>query len=115
MSQAEELEEMSLFDHLSELRKRIVSSGVVLFIMTFVCFGFAEQLFLWLKQPLDDIQGQQMIVLSPLEMLITYLKLAVLAAIFVSAPWVLLQVWLFIAPGLHALFPMNKACRVPSG
>lgn len=102
MTGREELEEMSLFDHLSELRKRIVSSFVVLFLATFACFGFAEQLFLWLKGPLDDIAGHQMVVLSPLEMFITYLKLALLAAVFVSAPWILLQIWLFIAPGLYA-------------
>ncbi|MEM6731999.1 MAG: twin-arginine translocase subunit TatC, partial [Myxococcota bacterium] len=56
----------------------------------------------WLQTPLKDILAAEMIVLDPLEMFVTYLKLSILAAIFVSAPWILLQIWLFIAPGLYA-------------
>ncbi|MES1196469.1 MAG: twin-arginine translocase subunit TatC, partial [Steroidobacter sp.] len=45
--------------------------------------------------------SQKLIILSPLELYVTYLKLAVLAAIFAAAPFVLYQLWAFIAPGLY--------------
>ncbi|MEL6338527.1 MAG: twin-arginine translocase subunit TatC [Myxococcota bacterium] len=102
MSVGEELPEMSLFDHLDELRKRLISTVVVLILVTLGCFSIAPVLFDWLQLPLRDISDQQLQVLDPVEMFVTYLKLSALAAVFVSAPWILLQVWLFVAPGLYA-------------
>lgn len=102
MSDVEELPEMSLFDHLDELRKRIVSTFIMVMLVTLGCWGLRETFFEFLQTPLDDISNQELIVLTPLEMFVTYLKISILAAVFVSAPWTLLQVWLFISPGLYA-------------
>lgn len=94
---------MSLVEHLRELRKRLLYVLIVLVIATFAGFSFAPQLFQYLRYPLDAAtQGQKLIVLSPLEMVFTYMKLAILAAVFVTAPWILAQLWLFVAPGLYA-------------
>lgn len=93
---------MTLIEHLGELRRRLVYVFVVLLVMTFVCFAFSAQLFEILRQPLYELTNQKLVVLSPLEMFFTYMKLAILAAVFVSTPWILAQVWLFVAPGLYA-------------
>ncbi|HET6345422.1 MAG TPA: twin-arginine translocase subunit TatC, partial [Myxococcota bacterium] len=53
-------------------------------------------------QPLAVLPSQKMIVLGPLEMFITYIKLSILAAVLVSSPFILLQLWLFVSPGLYA-------------
>ncbi len=95
---------MTLFEHLDELRKRLISTVIVVAVCAVVLFSLAPNLFDFLRVPLDEIASDRLIrlqVLSPLEMFITYLKLAVLAAVFVASPWVLLQVWLFISPGLY--------------
>lgn len=97
----EELREMPLFDHLDELRKRLMwTLGVVLF-AAFACMAIAPMLFEWLQTPLRDITDQQLQVLDPIEMFVIYLKLALFASLFISAPWILLQIWLFVAPGLY--------------
>jgi sec-independent protein translocase protein TatC len=94
---------MSLVEHLTELRKRLMYVLGVLIVATFVAFSYAPELFTFLRQPLDvATTGQKLVVLSPLEMVFTYMKLSILAAVFGTAPWVLLQLWLFVAPGLYA-------------
>jgi len=95
---------MTLFEHLDELRKRLIASVIVVLLCAVVLFSLAPTLFDYLQRPLDAIAADMLIrlqVLSPLEMFITYLKLAVLAAVFVASPWLLLQLWLFISPGLY--------------
>lgn len=109
-AESNKLGEMTLFDHLDELRRRIVAVVVMVLIVTLVCFALAPNIFDWLLTPLEEISNQKMIVLSPLEMFITYLKIAILTAVFVCAPWILLQVWLFIAPGLY---PTERKWIVP--
>jgi sec-independent protein translocase protein TatC len=92
---------MSLLEHLEELRRRIIYAGIVVLVVTFACFTIASTLFDWLRVPLDTVRGQKLIALGPLELFIVYMKLSILAGIFVSAPWVLYQAWMFIAPGLY--------------
>ena len=101
--QLNELEEsrMGFLEHLDELRRRIMRIVVVLFLAALGCFTYADELFVILQQPLKDLPEAAMIVLTPLEMFITHLKIAAVAGIFVTSPWALLQLWLFIAPGLY--------------
>lgn len=94
---------MSLVEHLTELRKRLMYILGVLLIATFAAFQYAKELFDWLRLPLESaMAGQELQVLTPFEMPFTYMKIALLAAVFVTAPWILLQIWLFVAPGLYA-------------
>ncbi len=92
---------MSFLSHLKELRARIFYTLAGVLIGTLVCFSWAPEMFELLRQPLADIQDQQMIVIGPLEMFITYLKLSILAGLFLASPWVLTQIWFFVAPGLY--------------
>lgn len=92
---------MSLFDHLDELRRRLLYVLGVLVVATFACFSFAPQLFELLRAPIEEVSRARLQVLGPLEMFITYLKLALVSGLFVTAPWTLLQVWLFVSPGLY--------------
>ena len=92
---------MSFISHLGELRRRLMYVVAVLLAAALGCFSFAPELFEILRRPLENIPDASMIVLTPLEMFVTYLKLAVVAGIFVTTPWILVQLWLFIAPGLY--------------
>ncbi len=93
---------MSLFDHLSELRKRMFYAVIALIVATLAAFAFREQVFMWLAEPLREHGQDKMQVLGLTEMFITYLKLSALAGVFITAPFLLYQMWAFVAPGLYS-------------
>src|SRR5207244_8809290 len=97
----EELQgQMSFLDHLEELRKRIIHSLIAVGVAVCVCWYFADPLFVIISKPILD-NGVQLNMTKPTEGFNLELKLALLAAVFLAAPFILAQVWLFIAPGLY--------------
>jgi sec-independent protein translocase protein TatC len=92
--------QMSFLDHLEELRKRLIHSLIAVAIAFGVCWTFADNLFKAVSVPIRKT-GSELIVTSPTEAFNLELKLALMAAIFLAAPFILGQVWLFISPGLY--------------
>ena len=92
--------QMSFLDHLEELRRRIIHSLIAVAVALGVCWTFADTLFRVVAVPIRKT-GVEMIVTSPTQAFNLELKLALLAAIFLAAPFILGQVWLFISPGLY--------------
>src|SRR5262249_31832774 len=92
--------QMSFLEHLEELRKRIIHALIAVAVAFGVCWTFAGRLFKTVSVPIRKT-GVELIVTSPTEAFNLELKLAALAAIFLAAPFILGQVWLFIAPGLY--------------
>jgi sec-independent protein translocase protein TatC len=102
---------MSFLEHLEELRVRLIHSIVALAVGFGVCWGFREPIFHFLTSPLREAYpGVKFIFTGPSEALILYMKMAFFVGIFVAAPYILYQVWAFIAPGLY---PHEKAYAVP--
>ena len=99
------LEEMSLIDHLTELRKRLIWSFVYIIIIFIICFFFASDLFYFIAKPLVDLlqveNGQGFIYTALQEAFFTELKIAFFFALFFSFPLIAIQIWKFIAPGLY--------------
>ncbi len=103
----------SFFEHLEELRSRLMRSAVVVLVATLAAFGFKEHLFQFFlipMQPLLEKEPGLLAVLSPLEMFIVYLKLSLVAGVLVSYPFILMQLWGFLSPALQgrerrAIFP----------
>lgn len=96
---------MTLGNHFSELRKRLVFS-LIFFVITFcVCYLFSGKIYEFLLQPFlaisQDNQAQKLIYTAPTEAFITYLKLSFSAALFFSFPIFAAEFYLFISPALY--------------
>lgn len=91
---------MSFLDHLDELRKRIFHALISIIITFVAAWIFREQIFKFLSAPIMDVVDQ-LVVLRPTEPFTVYLKVSFAAAIFFAIPYIMFQVWLFIAPGLY--------------
>jgi sec-independent protein translocase protein TatC len=97
--------ETSLFKHLAELRTRLLWAIGAMLIGTFICYLFADEIYGFLVQPLADAMGphdsQRLIYTNLTEAFFTYVKVTFFAGIFLTFPFLLWQVWLFVAPGLY--------------
>ena len=97
------LDEMGFLEHLTELRQRLVRAVVAAFVGMLACYAFAKTLFDWLMLPLFRAlpEKSSMIYTAPHEAFFTYLKVAFVAGIFLTSPYIFYQIWLFIRPGLY--------------
>ena len=94
---------MTFLEHLDELRKRITHAVVALFVGFLAAFAYIEQIWTFVFARLTaDVPGGQLIYTEPGEAFFLYLKMAAIAGVLISSPYVMYQVWLFIAPGLYA-------------
>ena len=98
-----ELHKMSFLEHLEELRKRLVVVAVALAVGFGICWHFSEAIFALLQRPLTQFlpPGEKLVYTRLTEPFFLYMKVAFYTGIFVSSPIILLQLWLFIAPGLY--------------
>ena len=95
-----ELPGMSLMEHLDELRRRIVHSAAYLAVGFFVCWFFRDRIVAFLQAPLNKI-GKSLVFTHPMDALNLDLQASLLAGAILASPFILFQVWLFIAPGLY--------------
>lgn len=98
-----ELPKMSFLDHLEELRKRLVVAFIAVAVGFLASWAFAEKIFAKLQEPLTKFlpPGDKLAYTRLTAPFFLYMKVAFFAGLFVAAPIVLLQLWLFIAPGLY--------------
>ncbi|MCI0444058.1 twin-arginine translocase subunit TatC [bacterium] len=94
---------MTLWEHLDELRKRLVFSLLSLAIGFAVCWFFKEQLWNVVQAPFIQFvpKGDRLSFISLTEPFIVYMKLSALAAVIFTSPILITQLWLFISPGLY--------------
>ena len=92
--------------HLVELRKRLINSFICLLFFFLFCYYFSEYIYGFLVDPYaqavkDGGVGRRLIFTALQETFITYLKVSFFAAFFFTSPFILIQIWKFIAPGLY--------------
>lgn len=101
VSDRAELPGMSLMEHLEELRKRLLRSIAYLAIGSAIAYYFHTALINYLQKPLLDYH-LMMTMTHPTDAINLYIKASVIFGAIFASPFILYQVWLFIAPGMYA-------------
>ena len=101
-----EEKEGGFVSHLAELRKRLINSFIFLVVFFVGCYFFAEYIYGFLVEPYanavkNDETNRRLIFTALQETFLTYLKVSFFTAFFVTCPFILMQLWKFIAPGLY--------------
>lgn len=94
---------LPLTTHLQELRKRLVLSFIAVGAGFALCYAFSESIFDILSAPLLKMMptGGSLIFTSVAEAFFTYMKVAFISGLILASPFVLYQIWAFVAPGLY--------------
>jgi len=92
--------QMSLLDHLEELRTRIINMLIAVGISFAACWFFADNIFRLVSEPIEEAAGPLnfMSVTEPFNLTV---KIAFIASLFVASPFIMAQIWLFVSPGLY--------------
>lgn len=95
---------MSFLEHLDELRRRILYAVVSVFIGFVISFFFIDEIFDFIMRPMQLLlpAGGTLVYTDPTEAFILYIKIALIGGLILASPAVMLQVWLFVAPGLYS-------------
>ena len=95
---------MSFLEHLDELRKRILNSCIAIAVGVVAGFAFIERVVNFILAPTRKLlpQGSKLIYTQPGEAFSLYVQVALIAGVVLAAPFIMYQVWLFIAPGLYS-------------
>jgi sec-independent protein translocase protein TatC len=95
---------MSFLEHLDELRKRLIAMIIGIAVGCVIAFTVIKDIFAFVMVPLQQMlpDGGKMITTAPTEYFMLHIKVGLLVGLILAAPWVLWQVWLFVAPGLYA-------------
>lgn len=96
-------DEMTFLEHLDDLRKRLFNSAIALVICFIPGWIFAKDIYAILAKPVTKYlpEGTKMVYTTLTAPFMLYMKVGFLAAIFVASPFIFLQIWYFIAPGLY--------------
>ena len=102
-SSAEDEKELTLVDHLIELRDRIMRSLVAIVVLFLCLFAFSNEIYTFVAQPLIDAlpENSSMIAIDPTSPFFAPFKLTFYVALLLAAPYILYQLWSFVAPGLY--------------
>nr|PZN24338.1 MAG: twin-arginine translocase subunit TatC [Pseudomonadota bacterium] len=108
----EEVDEsaMTLWEHLAELRTRIIRMGLAFLVGAIVAWMFRKEVLTWLTDPFVEAWKQLNIdgkppslgFLSPADLFLSYVRLAALSGLVFALPIILYQIWAFVAPGLYS-------------
>ena len=105
---------MTIWEHIGELRKRLMRAGLALVGGAVVCWAFREKLLAWVTTPYATAwrerfpelvkagQSPELQTLAPADAFVNYMQLALVGGVIIAAPMIFYQLWAFISPGLYA-------------
>jgi sec-independent protein translocase protein TatC len=99
---------MTIWEHLSELRGRVVRAAIGLGIGFVVCWAFREKILAWLLVPYENAWfdkkfpgAPELQTLSPTDAFVGYMQLSLVGGVVLAIPVIFYQLWSFISPGLY--------------
>src|SRR5215510_10468033 len=95
-------EEATLVEHLDELRSRLIIALVAIVPAFILTFAFHERIMEWLVGPLPD--DKKLVTLGVVEPFTISIKVSLIAAIAITLPVILWQIWAFLAPAVDPHF-----------
>ncbi len=103
---------MTFLEHLEELRRRLFISILGIVIAFVVCWNYSKVIFAFLSKPITQFlpAGQKLVFTALPSAFLLYMKVALLAALFLASPLVLFELWRFISPGLY---PRERLYALP--
>lgn len=95
---------MSFLEHLDELRKRIINACIGVAVGVAIGFFFIDRIFNFLLAPTRKVlpAGVALIYTQPGETFSLYITVSLIAGAVIAAPFIMYQIWMFIAPGLYS-------------
>jgi len=101
-----ELPGMSFFQHLEELRRRIIYCIVAVGVAFFAGWWKADRIFGFMQAPIMTALhahnlDEKLVYTNPTDPFNMYMKVGLIAGLFIASPFILYQVWAFVAPGLY--------------
>jgi sec-independent protein translocase protein TatC len=99
---SQQLEKMSIVQHLVELRSALLRSVIAIVIFFLVLFPFADDIYTFIAAPIvQAIPGSNLIAIGVISPFLTPLKMSLILAIYLAMPYLLYQLWSFAAPALY--------------
>lgn len=94
---------MTFLEHLEDLRKRLFYSFIAIIVATVIAWFFHEKLYEILSHPVTQFlpEGEKLAFTTLTAPFMVYIKVSFLTSIFISSPFIFLQLWYFVAPGLY--------------
>jgi len=104
--------EQGFMTHFLELRDRLLRMVLAVLILFIALFGFSEEIFTFVAQPLLSLmpEGTSMIATGVASPFLVPFKLVLMVSVFIAVPYLLYEIWSFIAPGLYK---SEKSMAVP--
>ena len=98
----QESEKLPLVQHLIELRRSLLHSIIAIVIFFLALFPFADEIYTFIAAPIvQAIPGSNLIAIGVISPFLTPLKMSLILAIYIAMPYLLYQLWMFIAPALY--------------
>lgn len=93
---------MSLIEHIGELRFRVTRAAYGVFAGMILCWGFSEKIFNFIREPIQKyLPTGGLVYTAPMDKFMAHIKIAFVMGLLISAPFWLYQLWSFISPALY--------------
>ena len=100
--QKNSMEKLPLVQHLIELRRSLLRSVIAIVVFFVVLFPFADEVYNFIAAPIvQAIPGSNLIAIGVISPFLTPLKMSLIIAIYIAMPYLLYQLWMFVAPALY--------------